>query len=70
MIKEKSYEGHIPEVTLRAEPAPGQYRPTRQDEESQNQGECFAPCEKGQKSIQNIDPRCFSVRLINFFMEI
>ena len=45
MIHEKSYEGHTVKITLRAEPAPGQYRPTRQDEESQNQEEYFAPCE-------------------------
>ena len=53
-------------ITLRAEPAPGQYRPTRQDEESKNQGECFAPFNKRLKSTQNINPRRFPVKLINF----
>ena len=36
-IQEKSYECYIAESTLRAEPAPGKCRPTRHDEESQNQ---------------------------------
>ena len=44
-IEKKSYECHIAEITLRAEPTPGQYRPTRQEEEAQNQGERFAPCQ-------------------------
>ena len=43
LIDQKRPEDHIVKITLRAEPAPGQYRPNRQDEESRNQGECFAP---------------------------
>ena len=65
-IREKKYEIHIAKITLRAEPAPGQYRPTRQDEESKNQGECFVPFDKRLESTQNISPRCFPVRFINF----
>ena len=42
LIEQKSYESHVVKITLRAEPAPAQYRPTRQDAECKNQGECFA----------------------------
>ena len=41
--EEKNYECNVTKITLHAEPAPGQDRPTQPKLKFKNQGECFAP---------------------------
>ena len=42
-IEAKTYVPQNSKITLRAETAPGQYRPTQPKPKAENQGECFAP---------------------------
>ena len=61
---------HNSNTALSVEPAPGQYRPTRQDEESKNQGECFAPCKKESKLTLKYWSPLLSGQIYQLFMKI